>query len=78
MAGDRLHLVYGKVFIEQLKIIKNEFIPNFKAHIDGGNMANEPQNKDQYLIEGDNGISATKAQFNKLEPLVDRLLLKPI
>ena len=41
-------------------------------------MANEPQNKDQYLIEGDNGIAATKAQFNKLEPLVDKLLQKPI
>jgi len=59
--GDqRLLQVYGRAYIEQLKVLKTEFCPSFKAHIQSGEIAKEPQNKAEYLVDKDEmGIRET-------------------
>lgn len=72
VGADKLFAVYGKAFAHQVRTISNEFCPSFRSHIDKGGMAQEPQNKPEYLgEEGDTGVRETNLEFDKLKRLVD-------
>lgn len=58
-----------------MTILKREFIVGFRAYLaDPNGMAKEPQNKDQYLEEGDTGIRETGLELDKLARITDELL----
>lgn len=77
MGGNRLLEVYGKAFADQLTILKTEFIVGYRAYIaDPNGMAKEPQNKAEYLEDGDTGIRETGLELDKLGRITDELLQK--
>ena len=80
MGGERLLEVYKGAFKAQLNILKQKWIPAYEQYMDG-DMLNEPQNNQRYLIDEagasmkeKTGIDLTKRQVNMMIAKIDELL----
>ena len=69
IAGDQLHAVYKKAYIEQLKELSQSYIPAFEKYL-AKEVFKEPQNLPQFLskddsisIEEKTGVDMTKRQL---------------
>ena len=74
VCGDKLLQVYGRAFVKQLVQLRQHFCPSFKTYFENKEMEKEPQNKAEYLIDGDTGIPEMIKQFDKLINRVGELL----